>query len=398
VGGAGEEARVGQERPLAFDVERFEPPFERVQLREAFVQAHGLRRVVVHEDANTGDAQLVDVAVTTFDYDRRGRLLKASTLDRGVPGKQMEREYMDDQLAVEIRVTPDGDVLAIVYTHDAEGRVLRIEHELSKEGFGEERSYDEHGRLDRVSRIEGGRRSEQSFVYAGERLRRTVLRLPEGREIVTEHSYSANGRPTRWVRTDSSKGGVRVVDTYEFTWDALGQLRTLSFTEGDVPIYRRTYAYDEDGRPLREQLDSFVPAMGQGSVVRYEYERHDELPRQATVASATPGPSAEPSKAKLLEATLATFRGAYGDLALVTFQAVGNDDFMPDSVTVYIPEAIVRKQSKKELDQLACEAKQVLGMACACQWVTLGKASTMAWHSWPDKRVVPLTLHFGIAC
>jgi hypothetical protein len=393
VGVAVDQVRVGQERPPAFDLERFEPPFERVPLREAFVQAHGLRRVIVHEDAKTSDVQLVDVAVTTLDYDRRGRLLRAATLDRGVPGKQVEREYIDDQLAVEIHVSPAGDAHAIVYTYDAEGRVLGLNHELSNAAIGEEHTYDEHGRLDRVIRSEDGRRSEQSFVYDGERLQRTVLRFPEGREIVTACSYGAEGRPTRWVRTDSSKGGVRV-DTYDFTWDALGQLRTLSFTEGDVPIYRRTYAYDEDGRPLREQLESFVPAMGQGSVTRYEYERHDELPRQATVAPA----SSEPSKAKLLEATLAAFPGAYGDLARVTFEAAGQDAFMPDSVTVYIPEVIVRKQSKDELNRLACEAKQALGMECACQWVTLGKASTMAWHSWPDKRVVPLTLHFGIAC
>jgi hypothetical protein len=389
--GLGVEAEpvVRGELPIAFDLEGFEAPFGRIPLSAAFVRAHGLRRVVVHEDANTADAQLVDVEVTTLDYDPGGRLLRASTQDRGEPQREVRYEHADDRLVKELHAFPDGTRHVIRYAHDAAGRVQRIERELPHGTIEEHHTYDEQGRPGRVVQIEGGRSTERSFVYDGDRLQRVVLRLPEGREIVTEHTHGADGRPTRWVSTDATGSS----DTYEFTWDARGWLRAQSFTERDAPIYRRTWAYDEDGRPIREELQSFVPAMGHGSVVRYEYERHDELPREPAARA-----GAEPSKAELLEATVTAFRGAYEELAVVSFEAGGGDRFVPASVTVYVPEAIVGEQSEEELREQACKAKQALGWDCGCEQVVLGEPKDFAWHSWPDKRVVALTLRFGLGC
>ncbi len=383
------EPSVRGERAIAFDLERFEPPFGQLPLSAAFVRTHGLRRVVVHEDANTEDAQLVDVEVTTLDYDRDGRPLRASTLDRGEPRVEVRYEHTDGRLVTELHTFPDGTRHVIRYAHDAAGRVQHVVRELPHGTIEEQHAYDDHGRRSRVVHIERERRTERSFVYDGDRLQRVVLRLPEGREIVTKHTYGADGRLTRWVTTDATGR----VDTYELTWDARGWLRSQSFTEDDTPIYRRTYAYDEDGRPLREELQSFVPAMGHGSVVRYEYERHGELPREPTARA-----GAEPTKAELLEATVAAFRGAYRELAVVSFEAGSEDRFAPASVTVYIPEAIVVGQSEEELREQACKAKRALDWECACERVVLGEPKDFAWHSWPDKRVVPLTLQLGLGC
>jgi hypothetical protein len=377
------------EQLLPFDLERFEAPFGRLPLSAAFVRAHGLRRVVVHEDANTEDVQLVDVEVAMFDYDREGRPLRASTQGRGEPRGEVHYEHADGRLVTERHAFPDGTHHVIRYSHDAAGRVQRIERELPHGTIEEQHAYDEHGRPSRVVEIEGGRRAERSFVYDGDRLRRVVLRLADGDEIVTEHTYGADGRPTRWVSTNAAGR----VDTYELTWDARGWLRSQSFTEDDAPIYRRTYAYDEDGRPIREELQSFVPAMGHGSVVRYEYERHGELPREPAARA-----GAEPTKAELLAATVTAFRGAYEELAVVSFESGGQDRFAPASVTVYIPEAIVGERSEEELREQACKANQALGWECHCQSVKLGEPQDFAWHSWPDKRVVPLTLRFGLGC
>lgn len=43
-------------------------------------------------------------------------------------------------------------------------------------------------------------------------------------------------------------------------------------------------------------------------------------------------------------------------------------------------------------------AKHALGLDCACEAVEREPASDYGWHSWPDKRVAPLTLKFHIAC
>lgn len=378
------------ERPLAFDLDGFEPPFGRVPLSADFVRAHELRRIVMHEDVDTDDVRLVDVTVTTLEYDREGHLLRSSVLDRGEPLEEVRYEYADDRLAAEVHAFPNGPGFVLRYAYDADGRVQRVERDMVHGSTVEHRTYDEHGRPSLFTQTDGQERAELRFVYEDERLRRVVLTLPdEGRELVTEHGYDASGRPTRRVRRD----GRGDIDVYEFAWDARGQLRAQSFAEGDAPIYRRTYAYDEEGRPLRERLESFVPAMGRGSLVRYEYEHHGELPREVATVASTESP-----KAALLEATVAAFRGAYQELAIVSFETMDEGRFVPSSVMVYVPEAIVGRQSEDALKQQACAAKQALGMGCDCEWVTLGEAIDHAWHSWPDKRVVPVTFHLGIGC
>lgn len=123
-----------------------------------------------------------------------------------------------------------------------------------------------------------------------------------------------------------------------------------------------------------------------------------EEPRPPTLTSDLPPCDEGPSHADYLAAVRAVFPDAYAELATVRYEHMGEDQFVIDSVTVLIPEAKVRLFSEAELAARACRAKQQLGLDCACETVELGEAKDYAWHSWPDKRVVPLTLHFYVAC
>ncbi len=117
-----------------------------------------------------------------------------------------------------------------------------------------------------------------------------------------------------------------------------------------------------------------------------------------TLTSDLPPCDQGPSHADYLAAVRSVFPDAYAELATVRYEHLGEDNFVIDSVTVLIPEAKVRLIPETELAARACRAKQELGLDCACETVELGDAKDYAWHSWPDKRVVPLTLHFYVAC
>ena len=58
----------------------------------------------------------------------------------------------------------------------------------------------------------------------------------------------------------------------------------------------------------------------------------------------------------------------------------------------------IKPLSSAELATRACAIKESLGLDCACEEVKLAPAKDYAWHSWPDKRVVPVTIRFMIGC
>jgi len=103
------------------------------------------------------------------------------------------------------------------------------------------------------------------------------------------------------------------------------------------------------------------------------------------------------SMKQILGAVVECFPGAYPDLSKVTYEHVGGH-FSIDTVRFLIPEKRIRGVSKDKLKQQACQAKKMLGLDCACEDVTLGPAEDHVWSAWPDKRVVPVTVHFHIAC
>jgi hypothetical protein len=103
------------------------------------------------------------------------------------------------------------------------------------------------------------------------------------------------------------------------------------------------------------------------------------------------------SMKQILTAVVESFPGAYPDLAHVTYEHV-EGRFSIDSVRFLVPEKRIRGVPKDKLKERACKAKKMLGLDCACEDVTLEPAKDYAWHAWPDKRVVPVTVQFLIAC
>jgi hypothetical protein len=143
------------------------------------------------------------------------------------------------------------------------------------------------------------------------------------------------------------------------------------------------------------QLESFVPAMG-SDTGRYEYELADNvtLHRQPPMpVPELPGKTTE----EVLNAAYGAFPKAYRDLASASFKAV-NDQPWPESVTLFIAEAKLKTLGPEVLKTRACAAKTALGYSCDCETVETEAPLQMQWLAWPDKRVVPLILHFGLGC
>ena len=109
-------------------------------------------------------------------------------------------------------------------------------------------------------------------------------------------------------------------------------------------------------------------------------------------------PTTRPTQEELLDAVLTAFPKAYRDLATLRYEHV-EGRFTIDRITVLLPEAqLDRNTTKAQQKAKACEAKKQLGFDCACESVAIGKAVDYAWSAWPDKRVVPITISFGIGC
>ncbi len=100
----------------------------------------------------------------------------------------------------------------------------------------------------------------------------------------------------------------------------------------------------------------------------------------------------------VLAAALRVFPEAYRELAKVRYENGDGSAFIVEDVTLLVPAAKLRAVGKAELQRRACELKRELELDCACEKVKLAPAENYAWHSWPDKRVVPVTVQFFIAC
>jgi len=162
-------------------------------------------------------------------------------------------------------------------------------------------------------------------------------------------------------------------------WEGGALYREVEFARGKV-VAITPY---EDGKPMPAE---HVEVEGAG------------LAKPAPAEEPEPPADEPPSHADYLGAVRAAFPEAYAELAKVTYESMGEDSFGIDAVTVLIPEVHVQGLSKAELAERACKAKKLVGLDCACETVELAPAQDYAWHSWPDKRVVPLTLKFFVAC
>ncbi len=373
----------------AFDLADFEPPFQRLPLRAEFVRAHDIGRVTVHLDRRVEDAWLTDIEVIATTFDDAGQPTSRTTVDRGTPAATVAYHYEAGRLASTREELADGTAIETRREYDAQGRLTDTWYVFAQAKRHERNHYDEQGRLVQAEQTSGEGTARRWFSYEGDRVVSERLQTPSQETITTHYEYDEAGRRIRQVHTRPN----RPPDAYTFTWSADGRLRAIEFTEGERPVYRRSYTYDEHGRPIEERLQSYVAAMGDGDLLRYVYESRGEPPRRSAAAE-----SAGPTHADLVDATLAAFTGAYVELAQVSYETTGGDRFAPHAVTVLVPEAIVTTWSAEDLQTRACTAKTTLGMACDCERVTLGPAQDYAWHSWPDKRVVALKLSLGIGC
>lgn len=372
----------------AFDLDDFEAPFERLPLREAFIAAQGIGRVTLHRDRRIEDAWLTDIETIVTEYDDAGRPVVRQVLDRGEPERETKYHYEGDRLVRARETWSRGTMVETRYEYDASGRVADTWRAYESDTVHERNHYDDTGRLVRAEQIADGQTATKSFAYQDEHLVRVDLKTGDGEPITIRYRYDEAGRRIR--QTQTRPNGP--TDEYAFTWDAAGRLHAIEFTDSGKKIYRRSYVYDDRGRPTEERLESFVPAMGSGDVIRYLYEARGEPPRRPAATT-----KEGPSHAELVNATVDAF-GGYVELAQVAYETSGEDRFSPHSVTVLVPEAVASKWTDEERKRRACAAKTAAGMGCGCERVEMGEAQDYAWHSWPDKRVVKVRLVLGLGC
>jgi hypothetical protein len=167
-------------------------------------------------------------------------------------------------------------------------------------------------------------------------------------------------------------------------WEGGERYRTMEFRRGEV-LALTPY---RDGKALPTE---HAAVEGKGLA-----EPHP------LVAPEVGAPAAQPPRERTsrdyLEALLAEFPEAYRELSEVTYEYVEEGPFIIAAVRVLAPAAAMARVSEEERKARACRVKQRLGFDCACEAVEVGPATDYAWHSWSDKRVVPVTLRFLLAC
>ena len=387
-GAGGAKLAAGQ---VLHDLLGFEPPFGWVPLTAEYIRGHELRRMSLHHDSDVDKGRYRDIEIETFEYDRDGRLLSKETVSRGEPTARVRYIHEGGRLVREIHEnarTPDSST-TVSHTYDGRGRLAKSVYTSGSRRWSEYRKYDSAGQLQRiVQAVEDGDASLESFHERGRLVRQELVTVTGDKHQAT-FEYDGAGRLVR--RTGDNGHGRH--DDYRFLYDSAGRLASQSFAENDKLVYRRHYTYDQDGLLIREQLQSAVSAMGNGEVIRYEYERHSDPP-SLTVEPA----NRQHTPDEITAVVIATFPGAYTELATVTFETMGEGRHHPQSVTFLVPEALVSRQSDEDLARHACQAKKKLGWECACETVKRGEPADYAWHSWPDKRVVPLTVDFALGC
>jgi len=169
-------------------------------------------------------------------------------------------------------------------------------------------------------------------------------------------------------------------------WEGGALYRTVEFRDGAV-VALTPY---RDGQPLPTER---ATVEGQGLV--------EPLSTTDTPArDAPPAERREPTSLDYLEAVLAELPEAYRELSEVTYEYVDvpQGHFAIGAVRVLAPAAAMAGVTAEEREARACRVKQRLGLDCACEQVVIGPAEDYAWHSWPDKRVVPVTVRFLLGC
>ncbi len=197
--------------------------------------------------------------------------------------------------------------------------------------------------------------------------------------------YLSGDRSDDGSYRDGDKDGV-----WKQWWEGGEPYRVVEFVAGKVV----TVTQFRDGKPLpTEHVE--IEGRGLAGPAPPPGERRTGA---AESGSAVVEESAySPGQGRALAAVRESFPEAYPELATVTYIRFG-PGFAIDAVMVLVPEVAVKQLSTAALATRACAIKKSLGLDCACEEVELAPAKDYAWHSWPDKRVVPVTVRFAIGC
>jgi len=380
-------------RSTALVVQDFEPPFSEIDVSSDFVRTHRIKRVSTFQDVRVDTGLIRNVEVRIQEYDDSGRTVSVEEIHRGEPRFSMVFHYDGKRLSKKVRRGADGTGWETTLHYDDAGRLVK---EMRGGKWSSQRTmhYDGKGRLSRVdAKLQLSDYSEITEYDESGRILRKTQKKPDGKIIGTrEHRYDDEGRAIEW----RTKGHRPKADIFRFAYTAKGELRGLLFLEGDSKIYRREYDYDGRGFIREMRMESFVPAMGKGSITRYEYELAEgvTLYRQPPVEKPKKGHTNE----ELLGAVLKAIPEAYKELSKVSFETTDAQNFAAHSVIVLVPEVKVRGWNEKTRKERACQTRKNLGHGCDCERMEVGPAKDYAWSAWPDKRVVPVTLIFGFGC
>ena len=370
----------------------FRPPFDNLPINADFVKAHKIRKIAVHRDRVLKDETIADFRVKVFEFDDKGNLLTLTEYDRGELFRRTTHSYRAGLRVRSEGVQQDKPNHLRTMSYDKKGRLV---HELIEGGWTPEKKYvyGPQGRLDKVVMPDGDKALVESIVYdaQGREIRRTHKVEPGKTVGVRERHYDAKGRTQVWTTT----GYRPVPDTFRFSFSKSGALKRLVFIEGAKEIYRRVYEYDGRGF-VTSMRQKAVSAVGDDRV-RYEYELEGGVTLHRQPPMKVPRGRHEHSHAEVLQAVLEAFPEAYPDLARITYEG-DEQDFFPASIRVFIPEAKLKSLSAEALNVRTCQVKKALRYSCDCESTSQEPAINHAWHSWPDKRVVPLSVILNIGC
>ena len=191
----------------------------------------------------------------------------------------------------------------------------------------------------------------------------------------------------------SDDGSYRAGDkdgVWKQWWEGGEPYRVAEFVAGKVV----TITSFRDGKPLPTE---HVEIEGQGLAPPAATAGEERTGEAESRLVAVEESAHAPGQGRALAAVRGAFPEAYEELATVTYVRFG-PGFAIEAVMVLVPEVAIKTLSTAELAARACAIKKSLGLDCACEEIDLAPAKDYAWHSWPDKRVVPVTVRFAIGC
>lgn len=139
--------------------------------------------------------------------------------------------------------------------------------------------YDEKGNIVRKLSYDEGevsRSREEFFDDKGNNIK-TVMINDSGEETVVTREFDKNGNE---IKTVEEEDGVPVVREYKYNKN--GKITLYKYTKNDILREKRTFEYDEEGRPI--SFTSYTRTGEIDYVYEYEYNENGDKTAERTVA------------------------------------------------------------------------------------------------------------------